>query len=675
MPPATLPADLTGLADTTWVQALPAVVVAALVLFAPGAVALRLLRLSPATALAAGPLVSVTTISLAGVAAAVAGVDWGPLVLLGTVLALWLLAFGVGRLLPAGRPAGTAAGAPAGSPAGSPVGNGDALRLGPLLAGVVPALLLVTLVTTWASGSADAFPQNPDTVFHLSLTRWMVEQGDVSTLHAAGYASESGTGFYPAAFHAVAASVAELTGATVVSSVTATALVAAGLVWPAGVVLLATRVLGTGLPVTVAAGLSSVAFTAFPFWLLGYGVLWPNLLGQALVPAMLAGAAALVLGPGRVQGAVLVVLGLPGLAIAHPNALIAFGLLSLALVIWALLRAAWLVRATPGRAAAAAGSALALVVVAGLAWLAVARVATALRASNPRGPEMDVTTGLLDVLLFAPRQLGYLWVPAVLVLVGCVVVLTRHARHGWLVLGFAAVAVTYFLNVAVDSPTTRLLTWPWYNNSPRLGALVVVPAALLMTAALAFLIDLLARRVLRGRDHAPVVATALVAAAYLLVTLGGNVATHRDVLAAYFAQDTRAAWVTDAELAALEDLGRRLPQDAVVAANPYTGSSYLYLVSGRRLLYPSEKAMRPGDLRLLGRQVDEVGDDAAVCAAARREGVTHVLVGGEPNGAGSTRGATRAYAGFEGVEDSPTFRRVAQASPYTVFEVARCAGS
>jgi hypothetical protein len=64
-----------------------------------------------------------------------------------------------------------------------------------------------------------------------------------------------------------------------------------------------------------------------------------------------------------------------------------------------------------------------------------------------------------------------------------------------------------------------------------------------------------------------------------------------------------------------------------------------------------------------------------VCAAARREGVTHVLVGGEPNGAGSTRGATRAYAGFEGVEDSSTFRRVAQASPYTVFEVARCAGS
>ena len=78
--------------------------------------------------------------------------------------------------------------------------------------------------------------------------------------------------------------VAQLTHAPIVVSASSVALVTAGLIWPLGCIFLARTVFGPSRTVTYAAAFGSVAFSAFPFWLMGYGVLWANLLGQALLP-------------------------------------------------------------------------------------------------------------------------------------------------------------------------------------------------------------------------------------------------------------------------------------------------------------------------------------------------------------------------------------------------------
>ena len=649
-----------GVADTSWLEALPAIAVALLVLFLPGVVAALLLRCRPATALGVGPALSVTAISLGGVAAAAVGLGWGTGTFALVVAALWVFA-GLAGLVRRLRPTG-------------PDGP-----LWPMLVGAVLALGAVAAVLLPLSGSADSFPQHPDTVFHLSDTRWMLEQRDISALHAAGYASPSGTGFYPAAFHGVAATVALLSSATVVTSVSATVLVSAGLVWPLGLMLLARRVLGPSIAVTVTAALASVAFTAFPYWLLGYGVLWPNLLGQALLPAMLAVVVAVVWGPDRWSAAVLLGLGVPGLALAHPNALIALALLSLVIGVFALAGLAWQQRHRPLRAGATVGGIVVGLLATAAAWQIVTARAGAMRASNPKGPEMPWRDALLDVLLFAPRDARYLWVPGVLVVCGLVVVAVRHRRGLWVVGGFLLAAGLYLGLTAVDNEATRLATWPWYNNSPRLAALLVVPAALLATAALAAAADGLERLF---RRHTPLAAsattaaaaaTAAVCAAYLVLSVGGEVRAHRALLDDFFDQKRPSAWVTDAELAALRDLGRQLPADAVVAANPLSGGSYLYLVSGHRLLYPSEKAMTKGDLQLLGRRIDDIGTDPKVCAAARRHDVTHVLTGGKPTTFGPNRKA--AYAGLAAVPGSPAFEEIGQSGPYRLYRITACAGA
>ncbi len=644
-----------GIADTGWLEALPAIAVAVLVLFVPGVVAALLLRCRPATALGVGPALSVTAISLGGVAAALAGIGWSVGTLTLVVAALWVLA-GLAGLVRRLRPS---------EPADS---------LWPMLVGAALALAAVAVVLVPISGTADGFPQHPDTVFHLSATRWMLEQGDISALHAAGYASQSGTGFYPAAFHGVAATVAQLSGATVVTSVSATALVSAGLVWPVGLMLLARRVLGPGVAVTVTAALASVAFSAFPYWFLGYGVLWPNLLGQALLPALLATVVALVWGPDRWSAAVLLALGLPGLALAHPNAFIALALLSLVIGVVALATLAWQQRRRPLRSAAALGGIALGLGAAAVVWALATTRADAMRASNPPGPEMPWSEALLDVLLFAPRAATYQWVPAVLVVCGAVVLAVRHRRSLWVLAGFLFAAGLYLCTTAVDTQATRLLTWPWYNNPPRLAALMVVPAALLATAALAAAVEgvrsLAARR---RRRMGAAAATAVVCAAYLVVSLGGDVRAHQGLLDNYFDENAKSAWVTDDELDALRAIGRLLPADAVVAANPWNGGSYLYLVSGRRLLFPSEKAMTEGDLELLGRRLDDIGTDPKVCAAARRHDVTFVMTGGQPSD--STARRQRMYAGLETVSLSPAFEYVGGSGPYRLFRVTACAGA
>src|SRR5665647_3812442 len=87
---------------------------------------------------------------------------------------------------------------------------------------------------------------------------------------------------------AMVATIAQLSGASVVVSTSSLVLVIAGVAWPLGCIFLARTLFGSDLAVTLSAGVVSVAFSAYPFILMGYGVLWPNFFGMALLPAALA---------------------------------------------------------------------------------------------------------------------------------------------------------------------------------------------------------------------------------------------------------------------------------------------------------------------------------------------------------------------------------------------------
>jgi len=666
------------LTDTTWLSAVPVVFVTMLVLWIPGAVASRLAGLRGLAMIAIAPGISVTAVATGGAVAPILGLRWGPLAFVVVVTLLWLLAGGVGRLLRR-----------------SPQMGGGSVPAG--LAAVGLAFVGVLAVVLPVTGSPESFPQHPDTIFHLGNAQWMLDHGDISAMHVGGFTSGSGGGFYPAAWHGVVVTVAQITHAPVVVSSSCLALVTAGIIWPLAMVLLARTVFGPGLGISVAAGVTSVAFSAFPFWLMGYGVLWPNLLGQALLPAALAclvvltrpvkGARSRGVEPeraasGRPSGgkevmsrgraALVLVAVVPGLAFAHPNALIAFVVLG-CLVLGGLLGVGW--RARRDRPRVAVGAVTALVVgtvLVGGGWLAATAASGRMRASNAPGPEMTWSSAMVDTIAFGPREAAPLWALAVLVFVGAVVILFRGAGHRWVVAGLILADGLYFLVVAVDSPLTRVLTWPWYNNAPRLAALMVLPASLAATAALSALGDTLIP-LLRRIPATPLwVAWVIPSLVLTLATGGGYVAAHREILDPYFHPLESYTWASPTELRALQTLAARVPAHSEVAANPWNGGTYMYLVSGRHMLFPTEKSVTSPDQQLLAKSLDKAGTSPEVCAAAVRQHVGYAITGGSPF-MGLGRGYTR-FKGVDRVGSSSAFREVASAKPYRLYELVRCAG-
>jgi hypothetical protein len=563
------------------------------------------------------------------------------------------------------------------------------------------------------AGRPSSFPQQPDTVFHLSTVQWMLDRHDISVLHAAGYVYGSPR-FYPAGFHDVVVSVLQLCGAvgiggaTPVVGSTMVALATAAIGWPLGCLLLARVVLGPGLALMLATGVTATAFSAFPLWLMGYGVLWPNLLGYALMPAALACLAVAVRPPhlcptqtaveasgSGLSGAkrlewskpawVLLAVGLPGIALAHPNALISVAVLGLLVVLDAVLTRAWAWRRTrPAHAVGLLAAALVGTALVAAGYALVTQHMTAMRVSNPPGPEMSLRTALEQAVLGSPRGAPPLHVLGVIVLLGALVLLVRGRGRRWVVAALLLTAGLYVMVVGIDSETTRWFTWPWYNNPPRLAALLVLPGVLCAATALA--LPATALRWWSGRRSAGsptsgtkakagvaavAVGLAVLVPAGFVVATRGYVDQHRDIIDRYWHPAASRSWASTGELAALRELATHIGPRDVTAANPWNGGTYLYLVSGRELLIPTEKVRGVEDRSLLADRLDEVGTDAAVCAAVERHQVRFVITGGWPAGGG---GASEQYPGIDAVPTSDAFARVATAGPYTLWRLTSCAG-
>ncbi len=134
----------------------------------------------------------------------------------------WLLALAARQLATVAtrrwrRPLQAAASQTREAPRPSPLGAAPqapswALPLA-LLAGTALAALVVGYVLLRTSGSPEAFPQHPDTIFHLGATQWMATNQDVSFQHGVQFSGTATNRGYPVGFHAMAATVSILTGA------------------------------------------------------------------------------------------------------------------------------------------------------------------------------------------------------------------------------------------------------------------------------------------------------------------------------------------------------------------------------------------------------------------------------------------------------------------------------
>ena len=640
----------------------------------------------------AGP-VSVSIISVTAILTGFAGLPWGMVVILAVSAVLAAAIFVLRRLLPARL---RSHGAPV--PAGHGAGHGLLLGYGPRhWAGIVLgwfAVGVVFLVLFWRMGQIfggiENISQTFDNVFHLNAVRYIVDTGNASSLRVSGFTSSTGMGgFYPAAWHDVASLTQQVTGSTVPAAVNATNVAISALLWPLSCLLLATAVFGKRRMVVVSAAAFSAGFSSFPYLMLDFGVLYPNLLSIALLPASI-GLAALALRAARglvlptVSAWILGLGSLPGLALAHPSQM-------LALLAWTypaiLVAAVALFRHWRSRFGVPRAAGVVLIALAGYtaALLVAWKLIRPNEAQSTWQPIQGLAQAFGQALTSAPQGRPIPWLIFALTLAGIWAML-RQRRHLWLLMMFGISCVMFI--VVSGYPFGTLRTWfggVWYNDPFRLAALLPVAALPVAVLGVVWLTDLVhgavRSRLAEGKAPAfaawttgsratvaSAVAGVLVFTGLLGLSQGGTVSASVASAAGSYALTPAARLVDTNEMILLRRVAAEIPADNTVVSSPWTGASMVYAIADRKSLTPHIFSEFGADTSAILNRLNQAGEDPAICDIVRRLKTYYVL----DFGTREIHGYVHTMPGLVGMATDPDFTLVDSEGDAKLYKVTAC---
>ena len=632
------------------------------------------------------PAISIAIIAGTGVVAPVVGLAWGP-VPIAAVTALTALVLLAARLWIARRRPGRRA-------------VGARRRSEPVTAAAwCVAWPLSAAVTGYTVGrilnTPDAISQTYDAVFHLNAVEWILKTGNASSLRLFLEAPQGSV--YPLGWHTVIAAAMRLCGATDIPLATnAMVLAVSGLVWTSGCLAL-THVLFRGRPLALlVAAVMAGSFAAFPHVLLTWGVLYPNFLSVALLPALLAAARELVPTAGAHAGSgptglVLPAgaLGVGGLGLTQPNTA---ATLLLALVILAVARAVTTVRTPPAERPAGALRRQALV----SGGLTAALVLTWILMRPPRsagelwGANYAASSSIGEAITSMPAPLWMIWVPAVLAFIGFVAAL-RTDGYRWLAALHATTGALYVVARSTQDADLRFfLVGIWYNDSNRLAALLPVTAVPL--AALGMLVvtqwtralsaQLAAAQWARGARERlaaagervrilswwrwvayPAVVTALVLTGPLSTAMSNTVW----LLEQTYLFSPGSPSITPDERALIDELPDLIDKDAVVAVDPRSGAALAYALAGVDTTLKHLLHRHDPEVYVIQDKLNKAATDPTVCPAIRKLGATYALYF-----PGKTISNQKPFPGFTHLDTAPGFELVAKQGDAALYRITAC---
>lgn len=639
-----------------WLAQVPAILVAGVVVFVPGMLALRGVGLRGLAMLAAAPLFGVAGTALLGIAFAAVGIAWSPLAWAVGMLALIALAVGAGRVLRRTH-------------ATPQPQRRWVLPVSITLGVVFGAARLGTYI-----GHPDAISQTNDSVFHMNAVRFIVEHGDASSLHVSEMIG--GSGFYPAAWHAIVSLVVLLTGSSIPIATNALTLVIGALIWTTGIAWL-TRVVTRSDEVAAVAAILSGALQTFPLLMFQWGVLFPNALSVSLLPAAVSTAISLPLWTdfgmrwrAVVRSLLLLLVSVTALALSQPSSVLPWAAIVL---VWAsaqLLRRRILTATWRWIVIGVAWAGLAVV------WLILSRGTSGSHWPPFRG-KLEV---LLDVLLNGQLRIPFAIGVSLLMIAGLVVA-WRSARTRWFVVAWAGVSALYFLVAAVGAPWVRVnLLGAWYADPYRIAALaplVVIPlAAMGLHAAVSLVVAAVARR--RGRpvgEDVAAAASVVVAAAFMVVLVLVRPVAMPSFIEGTFDRDSRYVAATDSylspdERALLESLDEHVESGARVIGNPSTGAGFGYLFSGVDVYPRTWSTPRADAWAVLADRLRDAATDPTVCDALEAYSYPEYVL---DFGIGDKTPGRYESPGMSDFAGQPGFEEVAAVGDASLWRITACA--
>ncbi len=653
---------------TSAYQAIPAFLVALAILVIPGAAVLSVLRVRGLTAVALTPAISISIVGVSAVVGPLLGLDWGWLVVaLG--LAVVLVALLILRRL-----------APLLATAAASV-KGETRLLKWALAGVAIAAALITARFLLAIDSPEQFTQNYDTVFHLNSIRYILEEGNASSWFVNEFTrpDAGAPAFYPAVWQGLVSLLIQLTGISIPAATNVMWVAGAAVVWPVSAVFLTRILVGARPVVLAAAGVLSAAFAAFPYLLLQYGTVYPNGLSASLLPIGVA-LVLVILKQGReaplppAAAWLLLVLYLPAQVLSQPNGIFSVAFLLTPLLLILLVR--WL--RTGFETSNRSGRRRTLLVV------AIAGIGSALFFTNPTIQALATwanprTMPFIEALWRAAMNFpAPAWTPAIALtalVLGGLYLLAQRDDRAWLIVTWVMVVIVYALAIGSEHPVGNALISPWYGNPDRLASIMPVIGVPLAAVSIEWLVHAAHRKTSWSplKTSAPAFAMAVVvilaAASPTLWQLNARMA---EAFAIPETPDEAKQLDVD-EHALLLRLPGLVPEDAVLANNPWNGSALAVALADQDVLYPYMTMTKMGEDRtLLSKRLDDVGTSSSVCDAAQRLGVTHFLDFGDDHISAAENEGARTYPGIDEASESGAFELVASEGHAKLYRLKDC---
>ncbi len=576
----------------SWLATIPLLLFAVVLAFGPGYAMGWALRVPARLRVFLSPLLSFALIAVSAIVLGKTGIAWNLISFV--VVAVVLVAAAAGLMWLVGRrwPALASASWP---------GN-DVPVAWPVVGAVLGGFLVLHMTEDMVYGP-EAFSQSLDNSFHMNAIRWIQEHGDASSLTlGAVSAADQQPAFYPAGWHDFVSLIYSTTGTSIATATIVTVLLAASILWPCSLVALSLSIPKLRRLQALAIPALTCGFAAFPGLLLRWGVLFPNLLGYALVPSFVALMVCLVQVMVRGEYAALLSLclaalvGVAGLALVHPNAVVSAVVFALPLV---LAGVAWVVRSRELASRQKwVGSALLGLVILGCvgAWWFLRPGASASNTWEPMLTEGEALYQFLFLGLENANQLRDRFNPSYLAgflaLWGAGYLLYKR-RNLWLIASWVLIGYLWIVSASVPRGEFRLLmVAPWYTDHFRLAALVVFPSVILAGIGLGGFVEGLLTWVARRapRPARLKVATVGMGVAMVLVLvvagLSSRVPSVQETTLAvsqeYRVTPTSVVLNQD-EMNVINEIPKIVPKGDVIVNNPWDGSAYIYALADRHL--------------------------------------------------------------------------------------------
>lgn len=663
----------------SWLATIPLLLFAVVLAFGPGYAMGWALRVPARLRVFYAPLLTFALVAVSAIVLGKTGIAWNLISFVPVAAVMVAAAAGLMWLVGRRWPALASASWP---------GN-DVPVAWPVVGAVLGGFLVLHMTEDMVYGP-EAFSQSLDNSFHMNAIRWIQEHGDASslTMGAVSAADQEPT-FYPAGWHDFVSLIYSTTGTSIATATIVTVLLTASFVWPCSLVAFSLsipklrRLQALAIPAIIG------GFAAFPGLLLRWGVLFPNLLGYALLPTFVALMAHLVQALLRREFSVLLSLGLSalvsiaGLALVHPNAVVSAVVFALPMLLAGVVQVVRSHELTSRQKQM--GSLLLVGISIGCvgAWVVLRPDNAASSSWFPILSEGDALYQFLFLGLENGNQLGDTFNPShvvgFLALWGVGYLLYKR-RNLWLIASWALIGYLWIIAATVPRGDFRLLmVGPWYTDHFRLAALVVFPSVLLAGIGLGGAVEGIFVRIMHAipREKHAKVAPAMMGAAMVLVLavagLSSRVPSVQETTLAvsqeYRVTPTSVVLNQD-EMNVINEIPKIVPKGDVIVNNPWDGSAYIYALADRHLTgYHFEFETSPKYSAIM-HNLKDARTNPEVCREVN-EYKAHWYVHLE-NQLNFGPDAQKNYDGLVAAIDTDVLTPVYSSGPMTLYRISAC---